>query len=152
MRCYQCMPDLTNIGQKSNSPGLSFCANPNKTIHCSKDPFTGKMTGSCLTASVTVSVNTAGNNYTLPESNIDVYVLNCSVMSTCSTFKTQFCQSIKSVYKNIPILHLKSCDLTCCKGDLCNNPSSSSTVPSSVPPASALFGIQVLMTLTVVNF
>ena len=105
----------------------------------------------CYTARITASINPSSLNASLPKSDIEVYVLNCSVMSLCSTRKTQACQYVQTALQGVPMLQLKSCDVTCCEGDLCNDPSPSSTVPSSVPPATALFGILVLMAFTVVN-
>lgn len=150
MKCYQCTPDLTNIAQTSNY-SVSVCANPSKTIDCSQDPLIGKIADSCFTARLTASIYSASLNSSLSKSDIEVYVLNCSVMSLCSTLKTQTCQYVQTALQGIPLLQLKSCGVTCCEGDLCNDPSPSSTVPSSVPPATALFGILVLMAFTVVN-
>ena len=123
MKCYQCTPDLTNIAQTSNS--VSVCANPSKTIDCSQDPLIGKIADSCFTARLAASINPASLNFSLPKSDIEVYVLNCSVMSLCSTLKTQTCQNVQTALQGIPILQLKSCGVTCCEGDLCNDPSPS---------------------------
>lgn len=151
------MPDYSNImniaQQGSNSSGLSFCANPSETIDCSQDPLIGSMTDSCFTARVNI-------NTSLPIGNMEVYVLNCSVMSYCGMLKDQTCQNLQTVLKGIPMFEIESCDVTCCQGDLCNNPSSSSPAPStvkssvksSVPSATTLLGNLVLMALTAVNF
>lgn len=165
------MPDystIMNIAQQgSNSSGMSFCANPSETIDCSQDPFIGSVADSCYTARVNV-------NTSLPIGNIEVYVLNCSVMSFCGMLKNQTCQPLQSIFKGISMFDIESCDVECCQGDLCNNPSSSSPAPSStpsstdspvststtvkssvkssVPSAITLFGNLVLMALTVVNF
>lgn len=160
------MPDYSNImniaQQGSNSSGLSFCANPSETIDCSQDPLIGSMADSCYTARVNI-------NTSLPIGNMEVYVLNCSVMSFCGILKNQTCQNLQSTLKGIPMFEIESCDVTCCQGDLCNNPSSSSPAPStdspvstgttvkssvksSVPSATTLLGNLVLMALTAVNF
>ena len=168
LKCHQCLPDYSNImniaRQGSNSSGMSFCANPSKTIDCSQDPLIGSVADSCYTTRVNI-------NTSLPFGNMEVYVLNCSVMSLCGMLKNQTCQTLQSMFKGAPMFEIESCDVECCQGDLCNNPSSSSPAPStlsstdspvstgtkssvksSVPSAITLFGNLVLMALTVVNF
>lgn len=172
------MPDYSsvmNIAQQgSNSSGMSFCANPSETIDCSQDPVIGSMADSCYTTRVNI-------NTSLPIGNMEVYLLNCSVMSLCGILKNQTCQTLQSIFKGISMFEIESCDVECCQGDLCNNPSSSSPAPStespsstpsstdhdspvstgttvtssvksSVPSATTLFGNLVLMALTGVNF
>ena len=170
------MPDhniIMNIAQQgSNSSGMNFCANPSETIDCSQMPLIGSMADYCYTARVNI-------NTSLPIGNFEFYILNCTVMSFCGMPSNQTCRPLQSRLKGIPMFEIKSCDVECCQGDLCNNPSSSSPAPStespsstpsstdsrvstgttvkssvksSVPSAITLFGNLVLMALTVVNF
>lgn len=128
------MPDYSNImniaQQGSNSSGMSFCANPSETIDCSQDPFIGSVADSCYTARVNI-------NTSLPIGNMEVYVLNCSVMSFCGMLKNQTCQTLQSIFKGISMFEIESCDVEGCQGDLCNNPSSSSPAPSTESPSSS---------------
>ena len=126
------MPDYSNImkiaQQGSNSSDNSFCANPSETIDCSQDP--GSMADSCYTTRVNI-------NTSFPIGNMEVYLLNCSVMSFCGVRKNQTCQTLQSMFKSIPMFEIESCDVECCQGDLCNNPSSSSPAPSTESPSSS---------------
>ena len=128
------MPDyssIMNIAQQgSNSSGMSFCANPSETIDCSQDPLIGSMADSCYTTRVNI-------NTSFPIGNMEVYLLNCSVMSFCGILKNQTCQTLQSMFKSIPMFEIESCDVECCQGDLCNNPSSSSPAPSTESPSSS---------------
>ena len=128
------MPDYSNImnivQQGSNSSGMSFCANPSETIDCSQDPSIGGVADSCYTTRVNI-------NTSLPIGNMEVYLLNCSVMSFCGMLKNQTCQNLQSMFKVIPMFEIESCDVECCQGDLCNNPSSSSPAPSTESPSSS---------------
>ena len=170
LRCHLCLSylsDVIPIAEQSNSSGLSFCAHPNKTQNCSLrlDPILGTKMDSCVIAKVTL-------NTSLPIGDIEIYSLTCATMSKCSRLKNQTCTNLESVLGGTPKFDLKSCDITCCQGDLCNAPSKSpssptastaeypvgtgttgkSSVKSSVPPASARFGALILMALTAVNF
>lgn len=161
------MPDQNTVvsslqRQGNNSKSLSFCAEPSATFDCSQDPLIGNMADSCYTARVTL-------NTSLLIGDIEMYVLNCSVMSFCNSMKADLCGMLGNIFGEIPMMDIKNCDVTCCQGDLCNNPSSpssanttqapagggptvKSSVKSSVPPATTLFGVLVLMVVTFVRF
>ena len=161
------MPDQNTVvsslqQQGNNSKSLSFCAEPSDTFDCSQDPLIGSMAASCYTARVTL-------NTSLPIGDLKMYVLNCSVMSYCNSMKADLCGTLGNIFGGIPMMDIKNCDFTCCQGDLCNNPSSSSSanttqapagrgptvkpsVKSSVLPATTLFGVLVLMAVTFVRF
>ena len=152
---------LQQLGNNSKS-SMSFCAEPSDTFDCSQDPLIGSMADSCYTARVTL-------NTSLPIGDIEMYVLNCSVMSFCNSMKADLCGMLGNIFGGIPMMDIENCDVTCCQGDLCNNPSSpssanttqvpagggptvKSSVKSSVPPATTLFGALVLMAVTFVRF
>ena len=122
---------IMNITQQgSNSSGMNFCANTSETIDCSRDSSIGSTADSCYKARLNIITS-------LPIGNIEVYAFNCSVMSSCGMYKNQTCQGLQSFFKGIPMFELESCDVICCQGDLCNNPSSSFPAPSTESPSSS---------------
>ena len=88
------------------------------------------MTASCYTADITL-------NTTLPIGDIQLYMLNCSVKSLCSMMKNQVCEPLQTAFASIPMIGIKNCDLRCCEGDLCNNPSGSAAPDTTKIPNAA---------------
>ena len=153
IKCRQCNPDLNNIANvNANSGSLTFCSKPTESIDCSRDPNIGSLADSCYTADVTISVNTTVPG--VPLTDIQVFVLNCSVMSLCSFLKDQTCRGLETAFEGIPQIQMKNCDVKCCQGDLCNDPSNPPSDKSSVkmPQTTTLCGLFVLIALTFMNF
>ena len=119
-------------------------------LECSRDPNIGSLADSCYTADVTISVNTTLPG--APLTDIRMFVLNCSVMSLCSFLKDQTCGALETVFEGMPQIHVKNCDVKCCQGDLCNDPSTSDESSVKVPQTTTLCGMLVLIALTFMNF
>ena len=153
------MPDYAKVitdvqSAVNNSGGLTICNKPTDTFDCSQDPNIGNMADSCFTASITL-------NTSLPIGDIHINILNCSVKSMCNMLKEETCGGLKTTFLEMPMIEMKSCDVTCCEGDLCNDPSGSvattaATTPTvkssakitSIPPnATGLFATLGLFTL-----
>ena len=153
IKCRQCNPDLNNIANvNANSGSLTFCSKPTESIDCSRDPNIGSLADSCYTADVTISVNTTLPG--VPLTDIRMFVLNCSVMSLCSFLKDQTCGGLETAFEGMPQIQVKNCDVKCCQGDLCNDPSNPPSDKSSVkmPQTTTLCGLLVLIALTFMNF
>ena len=153
IKCRQCNPDFSNIANANDNSGtFTFCSKPTETIDCSRDPNIGSVADSCYTADVTVSVNTTLPG--VPLTDIQIFVLNCSVMSFCSLLKNQSCGALETVFGSTPQIQVKNCDVKCCKGDLCNDPSNPPSDKSSVkmPQTTTLCGMLVLIAATFMNF
>ena len=119
IKCYQCEPDgaqLVNALQKANQEretgGLSFCAKPNETLDCSKDPNIGQIADSCYTASILVDNSMYGM--------VSYYIHGCGLLSGCSLLKNLTCSNMETIVQNFPGSSSTQCDVTCCEEDLCN--------------------------------
>ena len=151
IKCRQCMPDFNNIANvNANSGTLTFCSKPTESLECSRDPNIGSLADSCYTADVTISVNTTLPG--APLTDIRMFVLNCSVMSLCSFLKDQTCGALETTFEGMPQIHVKNCDIKCCQGDLCNDPSTSDESSVKMPQTTTLCGLLVLIALTFMNF
>ena len=122
IKCYQCQPDAGDVAsvmakaaQEGKTGELSFCGNPTQTFDCSQDPIIGQIADSCLTVSISINTSMVGM--------ISYNMLNCSVLSGCSIMKNISCGFQETIFQVIPMMEIIQCDVTCCKGDLCNNPS-----------------------------
>jgi len=166
IRCYQCQPDYANIASAvanhGNSSGsLTFCGNPTDTFDCSQDPNIGRFADACSTTSLTIKVNMS----VFGELEVHANILNCTMKLACPMAKNLTCSTLQSVLGGalggaggVSISH---CDVSCCEGDLCNNPSGSSittTAPTSsslktvcISPNGAIFGILALITVSFMN-
>lgn len=78
---------------------------------------------SCAMISVTANMPQIGD--------IVTYQLNCTMNLMCTeAFKNMTCSGVQNE-TDAPVV-IKSCDLQCCQGDLCNNPTPVATTPSPV--------------------
>ena len=148
IKCRQCKPDFSNIANvNANSGTLTFCSKPTESLDCSRDPNIGSLADSCYTADVRISVNTTIPG--APLTGIQMFVLNCSVMSLCSFLKDQTCGALQTAFEAMPQIQVKNCDVKCCQGDLCNDPSKASV---KMPQTTTLCGMLFLIALTFMNF
>ena len=166
IRCYQCQPDYANIASAITNRGnsserLTFCGNPTETFDCSQDPNIGQYADACLTTSVTMKLNTS----LVGELEVHFNILNCTMKLACGVAKNLTCSTLQSLFGGAlgggVDLSIPHCDVSCCEGDLCNNPSgspgttkkptSSSVKTIGIPPNGAFFGILALITVAFIN-
>ena len=177
IRCYQCQPDYANIvsalaNRGNSSERLTFCGNPTETFDCSQDPNIGQFADACSTTSVTMKLNMS----LFGELEVHYNILNCTMKLACGMAKNLTCSTLQSVFGGAlggaVDLSIPHCDVSCCEGDLCNNPSgspsgspgttkgptstslgptSSSVKTIGIPPNGALFGILALITVAFIN-
>lgn len=132
LRCHQCQPDYakiaSNVQNLNNSGGgLTLCSKPTDSFDCSQDPNIGLFADACSTTSVTMNTSFVGE--------IKFYVLNCTMKLACPMAKNMTCSVLQSIFPGIPGFDVSACDVNCCEGDLCNNPSGSTPVATSKPPS-----------------
>ncbi|KAJ7381002.1 hypothetical protein OS493_004596 [Desmophyllum pertusum] len=118
IRCYECAPDFENIGSLANLGNPpTLCGKPNMTRTCAN-------MDSCAMISVTANMPLIGD--------IVTYNLNCTMSLMCTeALNNMTCSGVRNGTAGSPVV-IKSCDVKCCQGDLCNNPTPAATTPSPV--------------------
>ena len=104
------------------------CSNVTEVVDCSQEPIIGMMADSCLTYSITFNFSMIGE--------LSQNMRGCGVKSNCSMLKNITCAGMMSQSNSFG--EITQCDLSCCEGDRCNGPtSSSSSEGSSANPGSS---------------
>ena len=130
--------EVENFANTSEPP----CSNVTEVVDCSHDPFIRMVADSCYTASVTSNFS-MHLNFSM-HVNLSMHMTGeltqnmrgCGVKSNCSMLKNITCAGMMSQSNSFG--EITQCDLSCCEGDRCNGPtSSSSSEGSSANPGSS---------------